>query len=1262
MKKKLPLAIPAMMAFLLLISFNSMGQGSENFDAAGLTTTYADGSFTGDNSIVWNYVHSRDQGDYPIDGNGIMLRRADEPSSLSATFEGGIGDFSVDTRKAFTGNTQRRLELVINGTVVAQFEPTYGDGTDETVIPFVEQAINTPGTIDLELRLYGADGNQQMTLDNISWTGFAGEVTQVATPTFSPNGGTFFAPVDVVISTSTEDATIYHSTQSETGPWEEYTQPINLTQTTTLWAYAEKEAMDDSNVASATFTLPSMTDVANIAALRAGATDGTIYRLTGEAVLTAKDGFNNRKFIQDDTGAIMIFDPQGVIQSTYNIGDGIQGVSGTLSRVNNMLRFIPSSDPGPASSTGNAIVALEQQIPEITPDDQARLVVLENVSFASTGTFENGKNYSITDGTNSMMVRTDFWNVDYIGEPIPTNELNLTGVVIQYNTTMQLVPRDMADITNLYDVTFKVNMHHTDYDPATDEVFLQGDFSDDQPMTPDEADPMVLTKSFVLSEGEYSYKYFMNEAPEWQSTDQRTVMVNRNMTIVDIYGVADIEFPLTEDFEEYADQAAFLANSGWNLIDADEDQNNWFLHSPLTDNQAMASQSTTTSGDLLPENYLVTPPLPIPNLTEHEFVAIDFDVAASDDVNFAETYKVMVSTTGTDAADFTEVIFEDTLTANEADGQFTHRHIKLTGYSGQVIYIAFVHTGSTGQDMLMLDNVEIMVDETPLVYFNVYMHAVQGFDPAEDSVYIGGTMSQWAEPGTSHMLQFMYPSDDDPMIYYTFMRLDKGTYYYKYFIDPGWDGGEWSGEPNREVTIEGDTLIVDVFGSLEDVFTYSATFTIEDQDGNNIENAVVIIDDTAYEPGDYVIDGLESGTYNYMIARIGYTTETGTLTINDDHVSVPVVLQADPNVVIMELPFTEDFEGYTDQDDFTGTSNWMIADVDQDTYNWFLLQQDGNQAMASESVVAGQGSLTPENYLILPALQLPQIQAGEFITMKFDVAASDAVDFEENYQVVISSVGPGADDHYTMLWEETLTQEAADGQYVARTLTLNQFQGQVVYVAIVHTGSTGQDMLLIDNVEVMVEETATHTVTFNVHMHAAEFDPESDVVYITGDMMNWAEPGTDHDNQVMTVVGEDPMVYTIQMELPEGTHEYKYFINSGWQGEEWAGGDNRSIEVTGDMTVDNVFGDPTDDSLPVIEQDLANTSIYPNPAQSNLNVTSDQMIRDIRIINMQGKVIQTFQPESQHYMLNINSLKNGIYLIQVLTDEGSSTHRVIIQK
>ena len=77
----------------------------------------------------------------------------------------------------------------------------------------------------------------------------------VATPTFTPEAGTYYEAQTVSIACATEGATIYYSTTSEAGPWTAYTSALTVSENTTIWAYAEKEGYDDSPVASAAYVI-----------------------------------------------------------------------------------------------------------------------------------------------------------------------------------------------------------------------------------------------------------------------------------------------------------------------------------------------------------------------------------------------------------------------------------------------------------------------------------------------------------------------------------------------------------------------------------------------------------------------------------------------------------------------------------------------------------------------------------------------------------------------------------------------------------------------------------------------------------------------------------------------------------------------------------------------------------------------------------------------------------------------------------------------
>jgi hypothetical protein len=51
------------------------------------------------------------------------------------------------------------------------------------------------------------------------------------------------------------------------------------------------------------------------------------------------------------------------------------------------------------------------------------------------------------------------------------------------------------------------------------------------------------------------------------------------------------------------------------------------------------------------------------------------------------------------------------------------------------------------------------------------------------------------------------------MIWTITFELEAGEYQYKYFLNDGWDGGEWTGDPNRVVTVvDADVVVDDIWG------------------------------------------------------------------------------------------------------------------------------------------------------------------------------------------------------------------------------------------------------------------------------------------------------------------------------------------------------------------------------------------------------------------------------------------------------------------
>ena len=133
----------------------------------------------------------------------------------------------------------------------------------------------------------------------------------------------------------------------------------------------------------------------------------------------------------------------------------------------------------------------------------------------------------------------------------------------------------------------------------------------------------------------------------------------------------------------------------------------------------------------------------------------------------------------------------------------------------------------------------------------------------------------------------------------------------------------------------------------------------------------------------------------------------------------------DPNSkdIAGEVVLSEDFE------DESLPEGWKIIDNDGDGNNWILANfndadnpgaNGSTNYITSASYINAIGPLTPDNFLITPAINLPN--GG---TLKYYVSAQDENYPEEHYGIFVSTTGNNVDDFGdTPLFEETLTGKA----------------------------------------------------------------------------------------------------------------------------------------------------------------------------------------------------------------------------------------------
>ena len=123
------------------------------------------------------------------------------------------------------------------------------------------------------------------------------------------------------------------------------------------------------------------------------------------------------------------------------------------------------------------------------------------------------------------------------------------------------------------------------------------------------------------------------------------------------------------------------------------------------------------------------------------------------------------------------------------------------------------------------------------------------------------------ETGTMYNAVINFDGQEYTAGRYTFAGLVPGTYEYSVSKDGYYD-------MEGQVTIESQDVIVEV---LMIELGHEVTFIIKDQDGINIEDAIITFAGQTYEPDVYHLIGLKNGLHAYTVSKEGYFDESASI-------------------------------------------------------------------------------------------------------------------------------------------------------------------------------------------------------------------------------------------------------------------------------------------------------------------------------------------------------------------------------------------------
>jgi len=242
------------------------------------------------------------------------------PMTMNYTVALPFGTTQTPTITAIPSNA------LANVTVTPATDVTSATAADRTTtIVVISEDLSQTKTYTVEFNVATTQSN------DASLSALTCSVTPLV-PAFSPT--VYYYTVELPYGTTTTPTvnavTNYPFATLVITPATDVTSTDSLNRTTTVAVTAEDGTTTQNYLVQFNPSSITVVDVANIAGLRAGLTDGTVYRLTGEAILSYKQTYRNQKFVQDATAAIMIDDFNNVLNTPYNIGDGITNLIGTL--------------------------------------------------------------------------------------------------------------------------------------------------------------------------------------------------------------------------------------------------------------------------------------------------------------------------------------------------------------------------------------------------------------------------------------------------------------------------------------------------------------------------------------------------------------------------------------------------------------------------------------------------------------------------------------------------------------------------------------------------------------------------------------------------------------------------------------------------------------------------------------------------------------------------------------------------------------------
>lgn len=754
----------------------------------------------------------------------------------------------------------------------------------------------------------------------------------------------------------------------------------------------------------------------------------------------------------------------------------------------------------------------------------------------------------------------------------------------------------------------------------------------------------------------------------------------------------------------FADFESATLPTGWTVIDSDGDGYNWEISQ--TDrthgSYCIASASyDNNNGALNPDNWLITPAL---NLSSD--ATLTFWVVGQDASWAAENYSVYVATSPTVAAftATTPVLANQTSTAT-----LTQITVNLSAYTGQTVYIGFRHHNITDMFRLNIDDIEVSANPTvPTIVANpasITFPATAIGNTRDGNVTVTTYLLTSDVTATA---SGPFTISNNGVNYAATTTIDStgGTLYVRY--TPAVAGAETgtiqlaSTGATASVTLAGTALDCsqaqstlpwtedfsgDVFPPLcwdmnctvcdttWNVYTYSGvnwascSGSIQTQNEQLITKTfdftnythTILLDFSFMCNYSYVLDGTVdlkiyastdggstfSATPVWSMSQYGeFSTWTPTLaTVNlsslagQSNVVLKFVKEGtlcqvlfaelemyaydNPIIVVNENEFSFYTEANTNDDVVTVVNGYNLTDpITATTAAPYAVSADGNTYGTTATLTGNQLYIryAPTAAGVNSGVVTLASTGATNVTLSLEGEAYDCSNITLPYVQDFNKGGniPGCISLDYACGDPTInpiTMISVDGEsdYCLRFSSYNR----------VESGDYGQYLITPQ-----LPNTSGLAVSFDwMSYYGAE---NLSVGYsLTDNNLNsfvWLP------EEELESTTEDFDTYTTN--IPAGARYVALFYNSNYKYYLYV--DNLTINGT----------------LVGVDEHTASASIYPNPANTVLNITATSNINTVEVFNVMGQQVAAYDANDVNTQINTSSLANGVYTVRINTENG----------